>query len=244
MTTEPPSFRNTRTHQIVVGAMTIAYREAGQPSDAPMVLLHGMGEGAGSWEPVMAELAELGHRVIALDARGHGDSDRPGDYSYDVLRDDVLEVLNALRIERCVLIGHSMGATTAGLLAVAAPHRVGALVLEDAVPPRPGSLDRPPLPRPDEDLPFDWPLVNALRAQLTDPDPAWWEQALRISVPTLVIAGGPPSHIPQTDLHEFASALVDGQLVEIPVGHMVHVQAPGAFVAAVRDFLAGRSGVR
>jgi pimeloyl-ACP methyl ester carboxylesterase len=111
-------------------------------------------------------------------------------------------------------------------------------MLEDAVPPRPGSLDRPPLPRPDNDLPFDWPLVNALRAQLTNPDPAWWEHAQRITVPTLVIAGGAPSHIPQADLHELAAALVNGQLVEIAVGHMVHVQAPGEFVTAIRSFLA------
>jgi 3-oxoadipate enol-lactonase len=54
----------------------------------------------------------------------------------------------------------------------------------------------------------------------------------------LVIAGGSPSHIPRTDLHELAAALVDGHLVEIPVGHMVHRDAPSAFVAAVRDFLA------
>ncbi len=155
----------------------------------------------------------------------------------ELLRRDVLDLLDALRIDRCVLIGHSMGATTAGLVTAAAPNRVMALILEDAVPPRLGSLERPPLPRPDEELPFDWPLVNALRAQLTNPDPAWWQDAQRIAVPTLVIAGGPPSHIPQADLHELAARLVDGRLVEIPVGHMVHVQAPGEFVAAIRTFL-------
>lgn len=224
--------------RVIVDGLTIAYRESGQPTDPTMVLLHGMGEATTSWEPVLADLARLGYRAIALDARGHGDSDRPGVYSYELLRDDVLDVLDALRIDRCVLVGHSMGATTAGLVTAAAPDRVAALVLEDAVPPRPGSLDRPPLPRPDKELPFDWPLVNALRAQLTNPDPTWWREAQRITVPTLVIAGGAPSHIPQVDLHEFASALVNGRLVEITVGHMVHVQAPGEFVAAVRGFLA------
>jgi pimeloyl-ACP methyl ester carboxylesterase len=196
-----------------------------------------MGEAAVSREPVLAELAGLGYRVIALDARGHGDSDRPGTYSYELLRTDVLDVLDALRIDRCVLVGHSMGATTAGLVAAAAPSRVAALILEDAVPPRPGCLERPPLPQPDQALPFDWPLVNALRAQLTSPDPTWWQDALRIAVPTLVIAGGPPSHIPQADLHELAARLVNGRLVQIPVGHMVHVQSPGEFVAAIRSFL-------
>lgn len=231
------SVGNGEMHRVVVERLTFAYRAAGRPHDPPMVLLHGMGEGAASWEPVLASLAGLGYRAIALDARGHGDSDRPGSYSYELLRDDVLAVLDALDIHRCVLVGHSMGATTAGLVAAAAPHRVTALILEDAVPPRPGSLERPPLPRPDEELPFDWPLVNALRAQLTNPDPTWWNDAQRIAVPTLVVAGGPPSHIPQADLHELADQLTNGHLVEIPVGHMVHEQAPGEFVAAIRTFL-------
>jgi len=224
--------------RVIVGGLAIAYREAGQPADPPMVLLHAMGEAAVSWEPVLADLANLGYRAIALDARGHGDSDRPGAYSYELLRNDVLDVLDALRIDRCVLVGHSMGATTAGLVTAAASDRVSALVLEDAVPPRPGSLDRPPLPRPDKELPFDWPLVNALRAQLTNPDPAWWEDAKHITVPTLVIAGGAPSHIPQADLHELAAVLVNGRLAEIAVGHLVHVHAPLEFVAAIRSFLA------
>jgi alpha-beta hydrolase superfamily lysophospholipase len=78
--------------RVVVGGMTLAFREAGRPDDQPMILLHGMGESALSWEPVLEELAELGHRVIAPDARGHGESDRPGDYLYEALRDDVLAV--------------------------------------------------------------------------------------------------------------------------------------------------------
>lgn len=224
---------------VVAGGLAVAYREAGRPDDPPMVLLHGLGEGAASWRPVLADLAALGYRVLAPDARGHGGSGRPGAYSFELLRGDVLAFLDALGVDRCVLVGHSMGATTAGLVASAAPERVVALVLEDAAPPRPGALSRPPLDPPDEEPPFDWALVNAIRAQLSDPDPAWWERAKRIAVPTLVVAGGPPSHVPQGDLHELAAALPDGRLVEIPVGHMVHVEAPGRFVAAVREFLAG-----
>lgn len=51
-------------------------------------------------------MAGLGYRVIALDARGHGDSLRPGVYSYELLWNDVLDVLDALCIDRCVLVGH------------------------------------------------------------------------------------------------------------------------------------------
>lgn len=59
-------------HEVAAGGLTFAYRAAGQPDKPPMVLLHGMGEGAESWEPVLADLAGLRYRAIALDARGLG----------------------------------------------------------------------------------------------------------------------------------------------------------------------------
>jgi 3-oxoadipate enol-lactonase len=230
--------RMATRERVLINGYSLSYLDAGKSEDPAMVLLHAMGEDSSTWEPVLDGLTGLGYRVIAPDARGHGDSDRPGTYSYELLRDDVLGLLDTLGIGSCVLIGHSMGATTAGLVTIAAPARVSRLVLVDAVPPRPGSLERPPMAKPDHELPFDWPLVNALRAQLNDPDPAWWQGTLAMAVPTLVVAGGEPSHIPQADLHELAARLANGTLVEIPVGHMVPTAAPDAFVAAVADFLA------
>ncbi len=49
------------------------------------------------------------HRVYALDLRGHGASDFPGQYSFELMRDDVIGFLDAVEVGRCVLIGHSMG---------------------------------------------------------------------------------------------------------------------------------------
>ncbi|WP_422774505.1 alpha/beta fold hydrolase [Plantactinospora sp. WMMC1484] len=214
----------------------MAYRVAGDPAAPPMLLLHALGESGHDWRGVLPELARS-HRVHVPDLRGHGASGFPGQYSFELIRDDVLGLLDALGVPETVLIGHSLGAVVGLLVADAAPHRVPRLVLEDAPPPKPGALDRPPLEPPDEPPPYDFAVVNAIRQQLTNPDPQWWERSAGIAVPTLVVGGGPQSQIPQEILAELAGRMPDARFVTIAAGHHVHRNQPAAFVAAVRGFL-------
>ena len=110
----------------------LSYREAdGAANDAlPLVLLHGIGSGAASW---VQQLEALGanRRVLAWDAPGYGmstpvapESPVAADYA-GVLT----EWLDALHIERCVLVGHSLGAIIAGAFAAIHPQRVSGLLL-------------------------------------------------------------------------------------------------------------------
>ncbi|KAE8757477.1 MULTISPECIES: alpha/beta fold hydrolase [Paraburkholderia] len=110
----------------------VSYRDVdGAESEAlPLVLLHGIGSGAASWVQQFEVLGET-RRVLAWDAPGYGastpveaDSPVASDYA-TVLK----EWLDALGIERCVLVGHSLGAIIAGAFAVANPQRVGGLLL-------------------------------------------------------------------------------------------------------------------
>ncbi|WP_344173988.1 alpha/beta fold hydrolase [Pilimelia columellifera] len=160
-----------------------------------MVLLHGLGEDERGWGPVLPALAAR-HRVYALDFRGHGRSAHPGEYSFELMRDDVIAFLETIDVTRCVLVGHSMGGTVAILLAQKAPHLLTHLVLEDVTAPKQGALRRPPLEPPDTPTRFDFTAVNAIRAQINDPDPAWWDGLIDVAVPTLII-GGANSAIPQ-----------------------------------------------
>jgi len=103
---------------------------------ATILMLHGGGQNRFSWKNTGQVLADEGFHVVALDSRGHGDSDRAPDADYDVetLTADVMQVLDA--IDRPVnLIGASMGGLT-GILAadLAGPDRVTRLVLVDVVP--------------------------------------------------------------------------------------------------------------
>lgn len=91
--------------------------------------------------------------------------------------------------------------------------------------------------RPDGPLPFDWAVVPAIYAQLNEPDPAWWDRLTGITAPTLVIAGGPASHVPQDKVAEAAARLPHGTLQVIPAGHEVHANRPAEFTAAVLEFL-------
>lgn len=110
----------------------LSYREAASAdSDAlPLVLLHGIGSGAASWVQQFDELG-ASRRVLAWDAPGYGASTPvaagspvAGDYA-SVLK----EWLDALRIERCLLVGHSLGAIIAGAFAAAFAQRVAGLLL-------------------------------------------------------------------------------------------------------------------
>jgi 3-oxoadipate enol-lactonase len=73
-------------------------------------------------------LERSGHRVVAYDARGHGESDPAPAYDYAALADDLRGVLDERGIDRAVLVGASMGAHTAARLALQAPERVAGLV--------------------------------------------------------------------------------------------------------------------
>ncbi len=108
-------------------------RPAGRPA---ILMLHGGGQNRFSWKNTGQILAEQGFRVVALDSRGHGDSDRApdADYAVDSLTADVMHVLAAIG-EPVVLIGASMGGLT-GILAAdrAGPQIVTRLILVDVVP--------------------------------------------------------------------------------------------------------------
>jgi len=112
-------------------------RGAGTTSGRPtMLLLHGGGQNRFSWKNTGQILADRGLQVIALDARGHGDSDRDpaSHYTIHALASDVASVLDQIG-RPVVIIGASMGGLT-GILAAshAGPTRVAGLVLVDVVP--------------------------------------------------------------------------------------------------------------
>lgn len=220
-----------------VNGVRIAASVIGAPDARPLILLHALGEDKSSWNPIAPAFAAT-HRVYAIDLRGFGDSDRPGKYSFEAMRDDVLGLLDVIGADRADVVGHSMGGSVACLIAEAQPGRVARLVLEDSLPPRRGMRRTTALPEPPAEPPFDWDAVVAIRAQLDDPDPGWWDRLSVVTAPTLLLAGGASSHVRQDLFAEAAAMLPDGQVAEIPVGHNIHLNAPDQFLGVVRPFLA------
>jgi len=107
----------------------IAYDLTG-PADGPLVVLvPGMGDLRGTWRDVAAPLAAAGHRVAALDLRGHGDSDTTFTTHGDVVTgQDVLALVEELG-GPAVLVGSSMGAGSVTWAAAERPPAVAGLVL-------------------------------------------------------------------------------------------------------------------
>ena len=219
---------------VQAGPVRLAYRESGPAPAAPVVLLHALGETADDWAQVAAALSRSWH-VYAVDLRGHGRSDWPGQYTLPLLRDDVVGFLDALGLGSVTLIGHSMGGAVAYLVAMREPGRVRRLVLEDPAPPWPRV---PPVPsRPDGPLSFDW-AVTGLSVEASHPPASSRDGLAGITAPTLIIGGGPASHVNQDQLAQMAGLIPGARLITLPAGHLVHAGRPEAFISAVADFLA------
>ena len=198
-------------------------RSAGTTDAPPVVLLHALGETSASWSDVVPLLSGR-VRTYSVDQRGHGRSEWTGPYSIDGLADDVAALLDAFALERAHVVGHSLGGVVAYVLAERHPGRVASLVLEDPPAPRP----RPPRfpDRPDGELDFDWDLVAPLVAEANDPPAHRWDDLTAITAPTLVVGGGPTSHIDQAALAAMAGRIPHATFVTVPAGHLAHVERP------------------
>jgi esterase len=121
---------------VVLDGLRLHLVDRGRPGDPAVLLLHGFNQTARSWDEFAERIATEGCRAVAIDQRGHGDSDRApaGDYSRESMADDPVRLADALGIERFALVGMSMGAVHAVLAAVRYPARVRALVIVDWAP--------------------------------------------------------------------------------------------------------------
>jgi len=122
-------------HHAVVNGFRIHYLDWGKPGRPPIVLLHGGALNAHTWDVVCLAL-RADYRCIAVDQRGHGDSEwSPAlDYTPEAHRRDVLGLVDQLGFDRFLLVGQSMGALNSFTFATAHSDRLRGLVLIDAGP--------------------------------------------------------------------------------------------------------------
>lgn len=117
------------------GDIEIATYEIGDPDAPPVVLVHGFASSAeANWVLTgwTRELTRAGYRIIALDHRAHGRSDKPHDreaYSMSLLRDDVYRTMDAYSISTAPWIGYSMGARVTWYAALTKNDRISRAVL-------------------------------------------------------------------------------------------------------------------
>ncbi|MDB6107863.1 MAG: alpha/beta hydrolase, partial [Gammaproteobacteria bacterium] len=149
----------------------LAYIDMGAPLGPPVVLIHGYTDNARDWVPLIPYLSNR-FRLIVVDIRGHGRSDKPEccytriDFAYDIKL-----LLDALHIARADVVGHSLGSMITQVLAEEWPQRVRKVVLvSSSGGPRAGSTPKKPA--------FDYAAEIRKLKEPIDPDSpfmiAWW----------------------------------------------------------------------
>ena len=117
------------------------YRAYGDPTKPTLLVFHGLLGSSRNWHSVGTELGSRFH-VLCVDLRNHGSSPFLAPHSYDGMVEDILELFEAEGIDRCHLLGHSMGGKLAMKISCQYPDKVDRLVVVDIAPKTyPGSHD-------------------------------------------------------------------------------------------------------
>lgn len=122
---------------VTVNGLKIHYLDWGSPDNPPFLMLHGIGRVAHSFDHIAPRFAASYH-VIAIDMRGHGDSDWSPDAAYlveDYVK-DIEGLADQLKLRNMVLLGNSTGGRVVQVYAGLHPDRVAKLVVEDVGPER------------------------------------------------------------------------------------------------------------
>ena len=218
-----------------------------------VVLLHGGMGNAGNFGHQVPSLLDSGYRVIVIDTRGQGRSSWDGKpFSYGQFADDVLAVLDRLRINQAAIVGWSDGACTALELAKAHPQRVtGVLFFACNVNPDgvwPFSMTATIgnfLTRHQADYvalsptPDGFDAMSLALQVMQACQPNYTEQDLSdIRVPVLVLQAERDEFIRPDHAQYIARRLPKGRYVELPgVSHFAPVQRPNMFNSVLTNFL-------
>ncbi|MFF0270368.1 alpha/beta fold hydrolase [Kribbella sp. NPDC004536] len=213
-----------------------------------LVCLHAGTSGPSTWDRFVPEFEGLGYRVRCPALLGHGTAPRRRPYRLSDFRDQVLSELDG----PVTLVGNSLGAFVASAVAVAEPDWVERLVLEEIpVPPR-NAQDGSPTTRHLPSLVLraaglltrgrcDPRLLDDVMTDLRRPNPAWWTGLPEVGAPTLILAGGPKSHLDQSRFALLANSMPNATIRTVDAGHRIHSARPGRWLAEVKPFLAFKS---
>ena len=136
------------------GRLRLHYLDyGGRGARPPLVVLHGHTDNAWSWHHISSVLADE-HWVVAVDLRGHGDSEA-GPYTPQHLGSDLLAVIDHLGVDRVAVLAHSLGGHMSTQVAGAFPDRVERLVMVEALGP----------PRAADATQEDWRAIAAVRIE-------------------------------------------------------------------------------
>jgi len=165
---------------VTVSGMRIHYLDWGSPEKPPLIMLHGIGRVAHTFDHIAPHFASKYH-VMAIDMRGHGDSgwDPMGSYLVEDYVKDIEGLADQLRLRNIVIWGNSTGGRVAQVFAGLHPDVVAAVISEDVGPERPSQLaDNVARQLKQEDA-TGWATEEELLIQLKSSYPRTSEEILR-----------------------------------------------------------------
>ncbi|WP_037604348.1 alpha/beta fold hydrolase [Streptacidiphilus rugosus] len=245
-----------------VGGRKLSFLDFGGPGE-PLLALHGHYNEAAAFAPLAGALAPR-WRVVALDQRGHGESDRADSYEREDYVADLVAFHRHLGVGAVPVLGHSLGGVNAYQFAARHPDRVSALVVEEigavvdcdwsfttrlpaSAPSREALVAALGRTAPylecafrqtDAGWGFSFGLDDTVRSQkaLNGDHRGDWTA---VSCPTLLVRGTLSDELTADQARAMVSRPgLRARLVELAAGHVVHHDAPERFAAEVAAFLA------
>ena len=246
--------------------VTLHYASQGPRTGPAVILIHGYSDSWFSFSRILPLLPRE-RRVIAPDMRGHGDSERPSSgYRIDDMADDVIQLIDALKVPKAVLVGHSMGSFVARKVVELAPDRVSRLVLigggvkadNDAMHELQRAVNQLTDPVAEAfvrefqlstiAVPVPEPFLEAVIANSRRMPARIWRAiiegliefqppAVHPDIRTLVLGGTEDAVFSRTEQMVLARQFPRGELQLVEgVGHTLHWEQPTTFVNALARF--------
>lgn len=251
-------------HVKLANGLHLSYAEQGENWGTPIILLPGIADSWRIFEPLFAELPDSVH-AFALSQRGHGDSDRPATgYRTRDFVEDLRLFMDALQIQKAIIIGASSGGFVARSFAATYPERTAGLVLLGS----PAMLTGRPNPFADLKDPIEpgfvksfvesvlsraapaEALASMIAENLKAPAHVWAEtsnglfeetfpgELAKIQVPTLIVWGEQDPIIKNEDQLALAEAIKGAKLISHPrSGHMLYWEEPDLIARDIVDFI-------
>jgi pimeloyl-ACP methyl ester carboxylesterase len=257
--------------QLEVDGAALTYDDEG-PRDGdgvPLVFIHGWTANRHRWDHQLAHFSPK-RRVIRLDLRGHGESSGAGVRTIEELARDVLALLDHLKVERFVLVGHSMGGMISQTIALSHPERVERMALVNSISRMTYSRGRGLLMGVSTLVPFKLFVATNIQRAFA---PGYPREEIReyvrasadtprevvmtlygamrafdvldrvgeIRTPTLLVHGYHDIQLPVSQMLRMAKAYPDAVVRIVDAGHELPVEKPAELTSALDRFVTARA---
>ena len=171
-TSKNDSMSTATTTQRIRGSAGNLYVDDGGTGGTTVIFLHSFGGNTAQWNAQLSHLRNT-RRALSFDMRGHGRSDAPAnnDYSVESMANDLAAVVDSLKLDHFVLVGHSMGGSAAIAYAAKYPGKIAGLVVAGTPGKTPETISKPVIASLESDA-YQKVMDDYMKKLLTNAQPS------------------------------------------------------------------------